>query len=86
MAGITNIKEAIIAAAAGYKAFKEVAADGLQFSDAVTLIDKYQTDAAFAKKIDDGILGWEMLQAELADISLFEGLDLVKTITGEFRK
>jgi hypothetical protein len=86
MAGIQETKEAVAAVAALFKAGKELAADGIQWTDAMALFDKYETDPAFAAKLDAGLKGFELIQAELADISFFEGLELVRAIGAEFRK
>lgn len=84
MASVTETKEAIVAVAAMYKAFRELAADGIQWTDAVKLWDKYEKDPAFAAKLDKGLQGLDLIGAELADISMWEGLELIRVIRGEF--
>lgn len=85
MAGIQETKEAIIAVAALLKTVKELSKDGFQFNDAVALVDKYTNDPAFAKKINDAAVGIELVANELSDISFFEGLELFKLVSAEFR-
>lgn len=86
MASVVETKEAIVAVAVLYKAVRDLAKDGIQWTDAIQLWDKYEKDPAFAAKIDAGLKGLDMLGAELADISLFEGLELVRVIRSEFSK
>lgn len=86
MAGIQETKEAVAAVAALMKVGKDLAKDGIQWTDALAVFDKYESDPAFAAKLDAGLKGIDMIAAELADISLFEGLELVRVINSEFRK
>lgn len=85
MAGITETKEAIAAVAALVKEIKALSADGFQWSDAIALADKFTNDPVFSKKMTDGAEGIELIAGELADISFFEGLDLLKTLSAEFK-
>lgn len=86
MAGIQETKEAVAAIAALFKAGKDLAKDGVQWTDAMQLFDKYENDPVFAAKMDAGLKGFELIQAEIADISFFEGIDLLRTLSAEFRK
>lgn len=85
MAGINETKEAIAAVAALVKEVKALGADGFQWGDAMALADKFTNDPAFAKKLTDGALGIELVATELADISFFEGLELLKVLSAEFK-
>lgn len=86
MAGIQETKEAVAACAALIKVMRDLAKDGVQWTDAVALYDKYESDPAFKAKMDSGLKGAELISSELGDISLFEGLELLQTIRAEFRK
>ena len=86
MPDIKESKEAVVAVAALMKAAKDLAKDGVQFSDAIALWDKYDTDPVFAGKLDAGLTGLQYIAAELSDISLFEGLELMRVIRAEFSK
>lgn len=85
MAGIQETKEAIAAIGALVRTVKELSSDGFQWSDAMALADKFTNDPAFAKKMTDGAMGIELVANELSDISFFEGLDLLKTLSAEFK-
>lgn len=84
MAGIQETKEAVAAVAALVKAGKDLAADGIQWTDALQLFDRYEKDPAFAAKMDAGLKGIELIASELSDISLWEGLELVRAVRAEF--
>jgi hypothetical protein len=86
MAGIQETKEAVAAIATLFKAGQEMAADGIQWTDAVALFDKYEKDPVFAAKMDAALKGIELITVELADISLWEGLELVRAVRAEFSK
>lgn len=85
MPGIQETKEAIAAIGTLVRTVKELSKDGFQWSDAIALADKFSNDPAFAKKLTDGAQGIEMVANELADISFFEGLELMKQLTAEFK-
>jgi hypothetical protein len=85
MAGIQETKEAIAAIGVLVRTVKELGKDGFQFDDAMALADKFSNDPAFAKKLTDGAMGIELVANELSDISFFEGLDLLKQLSAEFK-
>lgn len=80
MAGIKESEEAIKAAGTLFKELKALAADGIQWSDAGALIDKYNNDAAFNKVLSDGLTGIELIVGELSDISFIEGFQLINDL------
>lgn len=86
MPGIIETKEAAVAVATLVKAGRELAKDGIQWTDALALVDRYEKDPAFAAKLDAGLKGMELIAAEMADISLWEGLELLRVIRAEFSK
>lgn len=85
MAGIQETKEAIAAIGLLVRTIKELGKDGFKLDDAMALADKFSNDPAFAKKLTDGAMGIELIANELSDISFFEGLDLLKTLSAEFK-
>lgn len=82
---IKETKEGLIALGAAVKAIKEVTADGVQPKDGLALLQKYNDDEAFRAKIDAGVQGANKIPAELADLGLVEGIDLLRMLPGLFQ-
>lgn len=83
---VKETKEAITAAVTLITEFKKLTADGIQLADMVAIIDKYNTDAAFKKVVDDGIEGINLVSQELSHLTLFDGFELLRFIPEVVKK
>jgi hypothetical protein len=86
MPGIQETKEAAQAIGAMYSTLKELAADGIQWSDAQALAEKLASDPELMAKIDKGIKGFELIESEMRDLNFFEGLELFREVTAIFKR
>lgn len=78
MSGINETREMIRAVGAVKREAQRLLADGFQFDDVTALWDKYENDASFKKLIDDAMIGWQFIGAELNDIDMFEGFQILR--------
>lgn len=76
MAGIKESKEALSGAFALAICVIEVAKDGLQFSDALALFNKIQSDPALKQELDDALSGLKHVPGEMSDLDGAEGIEL----------
>lgn len=83
---VKETKEALAAAVALIAEFKKLGADGVQLADFVAIMDKYNTDAAFKKVVDDGIEGINLVAQELSRLNLFDGFELLRFVPELMKK
>lgn len=78
--GIKETKEALVALAALGAFVAKRLKDGADWGDAVALGKKLIEDADFREKVEAGVQGMDMVDGEIKDLSLEEGLELAKII------
>lgn len=83
---VKETKEASYALVALIAEFKALTKDGVQLADFVAVVDKYNTDAAFKKIVDDGIAGAELISKELSSLNLFDGFELLRFVPELMKK
>lgn len=83
---VKETKEALNALVTLVAEFKRLAKDGIQLADFVAVVDKYNTDAAFRKIVDDGIAGAELISKELSSLNLFDGFELLRYVPELMKK
>jgi len=76
--GIKETKEVLVVGFAVAEVLATLLKDGVQVKDALALLDLVFTDAAFLEKVKFAVEGSALIPAELADVSVFEGLELGK--------
>lgn len=83
---VKETKEALNALVTLIAEFKKLAGDGIQLGDFVAIVDKYNTDAAFKKVVDDGVAGAELIAQELSKLNLFDGFELLRFVPELMKK
>lgn len=78
--GIKETKEALIGAIVLGVFVAERLRDGADLDDAKVLGEKLLLDSAFRKKLQDAVDGMDMIDEEVDDLSLQEGIELAGLI------
>lgn len=81
--GIKETKELLVALLAITKVSAEVLKDGAQLSDLIDGFSKLNGDPVKKKAIEDALAGIQEVPAEIKDIDLGEGVDLVVLLAKE---
>ena len=82
---IKESEEAVIALVALGKVVAKLAADGLDFSDAVALAKKIIEDGEFRAKLIAGAQGLDKVGEELKHIAASQALELIEDIVHEIK-
>ncbi len=80
MVGVKESKEAAVALIELGAYVVSLAKDGIGFDDALALAKRYQEDPAFKAKLNAGIEGYDKIPAELKDLTVAEGVELVGAV------
>lgn len=83
--GIKEIKEVLEGVFALYDFMKKEAEDGLDWTDAGSLIVKIVDDEEFRTKLVDAFQGYEELGGEISDLSFKEGIELVELVLDKLK-
>jgi hypothetical protein len=83
---VKNLKEVIDAAFESIKVYKDLAADGLDWSDAIQLGSKLINDEAFRSVYSKAIEGIDKLDDEAKDIDLAEAGELITYIIAKVQQ
>lgn len=73
---IKETKEALVGANELTLVILELVKDGVQFSDAVSLVNKLSSDPVLKQKLDEALSGLKVVPEEIKDIDLNEGIEL----------
>jgi len=80
MTDVKETKQALVALVILGKAVAELAKDGLDLSDAVSLGSKLVSDAAFRDALVEGVKGIDKVREEIKDIAASEALELLGAV------
>ncbi len=84
--GIKETKEALVALALMIQEVKKAKADGLDFNDLVAFLAKLNDDPEFAGKLMAGLDNLSAVPDEVSDLSLMEGIELLRLLPDLFKK
>jgi len=80
---IKETKEALIGAIRLAECMIVLMKDGVDLTDAVKLYEKWQNDAVFKQAISDAASGIGKVSAEINDMSMAEGVELISVLIQE---
>jgi hypothetical protein len=83
---VKETKEALTAAVTMFAELKKLSADGVQLADFVAIVEKYNSDPVFAKVMNDGIEGANLIVAELSRLNIFDGFELLRFVPELMKK
>lgn len=85
MSDVQDIKEACVAVVALVKEIQVLAKDGLMPADAGALVLKFATNDEFRAKFISAFEGLSTIPAELKEIDMAGGLEIITAIVEELR-
>lgn len=83
---VKNTKEVVVGFLAIATMLAESFKDGVQVADFAVIMAKIAADAELKAKLESAYADIELVKNEVADISLFEGLEIVEACVPEIKK